>query len=137
MATFPELNSFGTLLGFAQALEETGVELAGLAGDAEPAAAMAGCAKKHEKRGKELQRLRRERLNEVVLQAIDGMERDEYLPPRELSADPAATMIQYEETAARFYDAAAAIAKNVLVGVDKKLKKMAKENRKLADALRA
>ena len=132
-ATFPELNSFGTLLGFAQALEETGVELAGQAGDG---AAVARCAKKHEKRGLELMRLRRERLNEVVLQAIDGMARDEYLPLVEIGPVAADTLITYEETAARFYDAAAAIAKNVLVGVDKKFTKLAKENRKLADGLR-
>lgn len=140
---FPQLNSFGTIFLFAQALEENAAALAEAAASRADCAAWEGplrkTAKKHGKRGRELARLRRERLNEVVLQPISGMAREEYLPPLELPDDATgavAAVASADEVTARFYEAAAALAANVLGGMDKKFRKLAGESRALAAALR-
>ncbi len=139
----PELTSFGTLFKFAMALEELAARLTAQAA-ADPACVswhdqLAVCARKHTKRARELERLRRERLNEVVLQPISGMEREHYLTPTELPADAEQIVKQLaalEEAVARFHDDAAAIAANVLTGMDRKLRKLAAESRQLAAGLR-
>jgi len=140
---FPELTSFGTIFLFAQALEENTLALAEAAALRPDCAAWSGplkkAARKHGKRGRELQRLRRERLNEVVLQPISGLARDEYLPPTELpenAVDAVATVAAADEVTARFYEAAAAMAANALGGMDRKFRKLAKESLALAGALR-
>ncbi len=143
---FPELTSFGTLLKFALAIEQAAADLAGLASSREACAAscdeLARCAKKHQKRGRQLERLRQERLNEVVLQPIDGMERARYVPALELPQDAdagqtIALVASVEEAAARFYDDAAEIAANVLTGVDRTFTRLARESRSLATKLSA
>ena len=143
MPDFPELTSFGPLFGFAVALEQNVAELATAASELEVGetaqAALARSARKHTKRARELENLRRERLNEVVLQPLTGMAREDYLPPTELPLDPAgalATVADADEAAATFYDRAAELGSDVLMGVDKKFRKLAKESRKLADAVR-
>ena len=64
MAEFPELNSFGTLLSFAVALEEVLGELARRAAERDDCTAfrdeLVACARKHDKRSKQLERLKRE-----------------------------------------------------------------------------
>ena len=141
--SFPELTSFGTLLKFALVIEEAVARLAREAAEMEVCAKwgaeLAACAKKHTKRNKQLERLRRERLNEVVLQPISGMERADYLPDMELPVEPAAiiaVLVANEEKTARFFDDAADIAANVLGGVDRTFRKLAKESRRLAEGLR-
>jgi len=142
-ANLPELTSFGTLFKFALALEGVAAQQAEQAA-ANPACAarrdqLAVCARKHAKRVRELERLRRERLNEVVLQPISGMERARYLPPTDLPEGGEEIVNQIaalEEMVARFHDDAAEIAANVLTGMDRKLRKLAEESRKLAAGLR-
>ncbi len=137
---FPELTSFGTIFIFAQALEDNVAALAQGALDsgdcASVAAALKTSAKKHTKRSKELAHMRRERLNEVVLQRIDGMDRDEFLPPTELGDDPTAAVAEADEVTARFYEAAADVAAGVLGGMDRKFRKLAKKSRGMAEAVR-
>lgn len=141
MTEFPELNSFGTLLKFAIALEEVLGELARRAaerGDCEPFKdELADCARKHGKRGGQLERLKRERLNEVVLQAITGMDGKDYEPATDLDAGAAKVIADGEERAARFYADAATKAAEVMPGVDKTLKKLGKGNDELARSMRA
>ena len=75
----------------------------------------------------------------MVLQPISGMARDEYLPPLELpenAVDAVSAVADADEITARFYDAAATMAANALGGMDKKFRKLAKESRGLAQALR-
>lgn len=145
-ADFPELNSFGTLLKFAIALEEAAAELAALAAEQDGCErwrdVLGVCARKHARRGQRLERLRRERLNEVVLQAITGMERERYLPVRELPENGAAepvllTIAALEETVASFYTDGSEIAANVLAGVEKTFRKFARESVEFAAVLRA
>lgn len=141
---FPELTSFGTLLKFALALEETAAELARAAGADDRCAPwrdhLAGCAGKHDRRAKQLERLRRERLNEVVLQRIEGLNGADYAPTIDTSKEKSAEqmiaeIVGVEDAVARFYDDAADIAANVLGGVTKTFKKLARESRLLAGAL--
>ena len=142
MAEFPELTSFGTIFIFAQALEDNVAQLAEAAlarGDCAAAAkALQTSAKKHAKRSKELANMRRERLNEVVLQRIDGMDRAEFLPPTELPAGGAAalaTVAEADEVTARFYEAAADVAAGEHGGMDRKFRKLAGKSRDMAAAV--
>jgi rubrerythrin len=143
-ADFPELTSFGTLLKFALALEQTGIELANQAQESSVCApwteTLSNCAKKHTKREKQLERLRQERLNEVVLQPIEGIERAEYLPTTDVSGisdgrQIIKTIIEFEEITARFYTDAAKIADDVLGGLPRTFLKLAEQSKKLADEL--
>jgi hypothetical protein len=141
---FPELTSFGTIFIFAQALEDNVAALAQAALDrgdcASASKALQTSAKKHTKRSRELANMRRERLNEVVLQRIDGMDRAEFLPPTELPGDASAalaTVAEADEVTARFYEAAADVAAGVLGGMDKKFRKLARKSRDMAAAVSA
>lgn len=137
---FPELTSFGTIFIFAQALEDNVAALAQAALDggdcASAESALKTSAKKHAKRSRELANMRRERLNEVVLQRIDGMDRAEFLPPTELGDDPTVAVAEADEVTARFYEAAADVAAGVLGGMDRKFRKLAKKSREMAGAVR-
>ncbi len=124
---FPELTSFGTVILFAQALEARAGSLAGEVG--EPKA-----ARLHTKRAKRLELLRRERLNEVVLQPLTGLDRAEYLPAEGLSG--AAGLATLEDTTARFYRDALEHAADVLGGLERTFDRFARESDKLAAALR-
>ncbi len=145
-ADFPELNSFGTLLKFAIALEEAAAELAVRAAGQPTCAAwqddLLACGRRHARRSERLSRLRRERLNEVVLQAISGLERARYLPVLDLpeDGDPPRTLAAVaavEETAASFYTDGGRVAADVLAGLEKTFQKLARESRDLAANLRA
>ncbi|MCK4415089.1 MAG: hypothetical protein KAY32_16275 [Candidatus Eisenbacteria sp.] len=141
---FPEITSFGTLLGYALALETALGELASQAGEREACAPwrerLQACARKHGKRAQQLERFRRERLNEVVLQTISGMNRADYLPPMELPDDGAETAMQIagaEDRVAKFYRDAAVHATHVLGGLVRSFAKMMKQSTDLAAELRA
>lgn len=143
---FPEITSFGTLLRFAMSLDRTAAERVAAAAAA-PACgdhrdALTAMARKHARRVEDLERLARERLNEVVLQPLSGMVRQEYLPPEAASGDePAASILAglaaLEEASARFFGDAAERAVDVLGGLDRTFKRFAKGDRKRAQALRA
>ncbi|MFH2009988.1 MAG: hypothetical protein ABI333_25555 [bacterium] len=142
---FPEITSFGTLLKFALALEQTTADLEARAAEAPVCAAHQGeltsMADKHTRRIADLERLQRERLNEVILQPLGGMARDEYLPPTALpvGADAAGltrALADLEDLSARFYGDAAERAVNLLGGLDRTFKRFVKEDRKRAQTLR-
>lgn len=145
-ASFPELTSFGTLLTFAYSLEETAAELAEHAAECEECSVwredLENCAKRHRKRSTQMERIRRERLNEVVLQPIYGMERDRYIPQTDVLSDcqdaknPMDTVVSVEETVSSFYEDSANYAQNVLSGVERTFRKLARESASLAEMLR-
>jgi hypothetical protein len=142
LPSFPDLSSFGTVLGFAQALEASALsasrELAAQAGSEGARERLEDCARRHDKRARQLDRLRRERLNEVVLQPIAGMNREDYLPPEAWpEADTLGALVEVEGRAERFYRDAAVVAANVLGGLPRTFEKMAEECRDMADRLRA
>jgi len=123
---FPEITSFGTLLLFAQTLENAA---AGYAEDFPKAKRV------HTKRGKRLELLRRERLNEVVLQPLTGLDRDEYLPPANASAG-AAGLAGLEDGIARYYRDALIHGAHVLGGLERTFARFARESEDLAASLR-
>ena len=120
-ATFPELNSYGTLVAFAQSLEQVAEAVAEAAGSEK-------AARKHGKRARQLEQIFRERLNEVVLQPLAGMDRAAYLPAEGIALSALEALI------ARFYDDAATAAAEVLIGVDRTFRKWAEESRELGGA---
>ena len=89
----------------------------------------------HAKRGKRLEQLRRERLNEVVLQPLTGLSRDSYLP-RTDAPTGAAGLAALEETLARFYRDALANAADVLGGLERTFARFARESEAMAASLR-
>ena len=144
-ADFPELNSFGTVLKFALVLEQAAADVARLAatrvGSPGSRDRLLGCAERHARRAKQLERMRRERLNEMVLQPIDGLKREDYIPAVDLPTglsprEAVARIAAVEETVARFYAAASNLAAHALPGVDKAFKRMGQESRSLTEALR-
>ena len=136
---YPELTSFGTLMRYALTLEQ------GVAALMETAAGKVGgarddllaVAKKHTKRAEAMERLRRERLNEVVLQQISGMERETYLPEEFSETGWQELLAKTEDRVARFYEDGARVAQNVLSGLDRKFGKLARESLEFAGKLRA
>lgn len=141
---YPEITSFGTLLKFALALEAGIAELATRAAAREDCRAweepLQRSARKHARRAVQLERLRRERLNEVVLQQVAGISGATYLPARELPADPTAALAAVaaaEERAAAFYADAARVAHRVLGGLERSFTKLGSESAALGAALRA
>ncbi|MFH1532806.1 MAG: hypothetical protein ABIK09_18950 [Pseudomonadota bacterium] len=125
---FPVLTSFGTVLLFAQALEARAAALA-TAGDLQKAARL------HDKRVKRLELLRKERLNEVVLQPVAGLDRAEYLPPE--GAVGAAGLASLEAIITRFYRDALVRAVDVLGGLERTFERFARESEELAASLRS
>jgi hypothetical protein len=139
---FPEITSFGTLLRFALALEGAAGELAATAAARADCRvwqeSLARCARKHERRAAQLERLRRERLNEVVLQPLSGLRGADYLPASELPDDPEEAVVviaRIEERVASFYADAAGAAHRVLGGLERTFRKLAADSTALATAL--
>ncbi|MBN1944339.1 MAG: hypothetical protein JW797_01630 [Bradymonadales bacterium] len=137
---FPELTSFGTLLKFSLALEEAATalytEAARLAADTPVQQLLEGSSQRHARRGQQLEQLRRERLNEVVLQPISGMLREQYLPVQQVpdSLEQAlGGLIDLEHKSSRFFDDAAVVAANVLGGVERVFTRLARDNRALGE----
>lgn len=124
---FPELTSFGTVILFAQALESRAADLAQGIEEAK-------AARLHTKRGKRLELLRKERLNEVVLQPLSGLDRAEYLPPED--AVGAEGLALLEDSVARFYRDALTHAADVLGGLERTFDRFARESEDLAARLR-
>ena len=86
-----------------------------------------------------MEQLRRERLNEVVLQPLSGMDREAYLPKLDAAEDTTRlieTIADLETLIACFFEDAAKVGADVLIGVDKTFLKLARESRSLADTLR-
>jgi hypothetical protein len=143
-AEFPEITSFGTLLKFALALEQTAAALEGEAAGHPACAAHASTlqsfAERHTRRLGDLERLQRERLNEVILQPLGGMVADEYRPPQALPSGDDAVVLgalaELEERSARFYGDSAERAVNLLGGLDRTFKRFVKEDAKRAQALK-
>ena len=143
---FPELSSFGTLFRFASLLEEAAAgmadHLAARKRCADARDAIADCGRRHRKRGGELERLKRERLNEVVLEPVSGMDRGAYVPVLEVAPDAGCAqcleaLAAVEDLAVRFYDDAARVAAGAMPGMDRILQRLARENREIAASLRA
>ena len=158
----PELTTFGALIRHALALEEFAVELyKGLEqsyqGNADLSRVFADLAAQHGARQKLLERTRREKLSEMILEPIEGLDGRLYVPKVHVTGAPGAA-IQHGETApdsetalagkggiafarelegicARFYLDSARAARMVLAEVSKVFERLAEDNRKNSDMI--
>ena len=91
----PSLNTFGAILTYAINLEESLSDFYEAAGDSDR-------AKEATKRKKNLERVRRENVVEITLEAIDGLDENDY----DFNFDDTSEGGQQaaEATAARFYE---------------------------------
>lgn len=128
---FPEVTTFGTLMSFAMALEELALELCASLGDTADE-----LKKKHKKRLARLEETRRERLNEVILEPLHGVDAGRHLVGLHPSDEAAAQrLVLLEQRSAAFYQESADVARNMLAEIARIFERLAKENQKLlADA---
>ncbi len=144
---FPECTTFGSVIRFALELEKgaAGVyeELA-MEPKAAPAAEMfRSLAAAHKKRGELLEFTRQQKLNEMILEPIQDMKRENYLidtkTPKGVDVKAAAKFARkIEETSARFYMDSSLIAKNLMAEAARVMDRLGKEslaNKAKLDAL--
>ena len=141
---FPELNTIGALFRFAGVLEQAAIavlEHAAAASDPGAADGLRRMALKHRQRAEELDRARREKLNETVLEPLMDMPRDPYVPavPAELAGLDAAALValarDIEQRSELFYGDAAVRAGAVLAEVKRLFVRYQKEAAKNAASL--
>lgn len=134
---FPECTTFGAVIRFALELEK------GAAGvydefASEPKAASASTmfkelAEAHRKRGKLLEFTRQQKLNEMILEPISDLKREDYIistkTPRSVDAKTAAKFAAaMEGTSSKFYLDSARVAKNLMAEAARIMEKLGKEN---------
>lgn len=141
---FPECTTFGAIIRFSMELEKGAVavyeELAGKPGLASVAEAFRANAAAHRKREVLLEHTRREKLNEMILEPIQDLNGEDYIPDLGVPVDPDAKaalsiVIGIEETSHRFYTDAADIAKSLLAEAARIMERMGKENQALSSKL--
>ena len=134
---FPECNTFGSVIRFALELEKgaSGV-YEDLAKDSYAAPApelFKVLAAAHKKRGELLEFTRQQKLNEMILEPIQDMNREDYLidtrTPKGADVKTAAMFAgRIEETSAKFYLDASKIAKNLMAEAARIMEKLGKES---------
>lgn len=136
---FPELTTIGSLFRFAIHLEAATLEVLELAvekADDDSSGPLQKMLKKHKRRADEVERARREKLNETVLEPLMDMPNDPYIPniPADFSdADHAALLgaaLELHRCTAKFYDESVEKAGPVLAEVRRFFARLAKENAK-------
>lgn len=138
----PEINSFGTLVRFAIGLEHHALAFTEACAERTDLASRADLLSRlqrdHRRRSRRLERLKREQLNEVVLEPISGMERDRYLPPALPTPDRDASQViqdlaALEQNTARFYADSADHARGALSGLARTFRKMGDRSARFAE----
>lgn len=134
---FPECTTFGSVIRFALELEKgaAGVyeELANDPKAASAAEMFRTLVASHKKRGELLEDTRQQKLNEMILEPIQDIRREDYLidtkvPVGADAKEAAAFAASIEETSARFYSDSAKVAKTLLHEAARVMERMAKEN---------
>ncbi len=134
---FPECTTFGAVIRFALELEKgaAGVyeEMANEPKAASAAETFRALAASHKKRGELLEHTRQQKLNEMILEPIQDIRREDYLidtktPAGADSKAAAAFAASIEDTSARFYSDSAKVAKTLLHEAARVMERMAKEN---------
>jgi hypothetical protein len=132
----PELTNFGSLIRFALELEADSASLyiaaSRLLGPGPWADLARELAEQHEGRRRLLERTRQQKLNEMVLEPISGLEGNRYVfdavigNPGEVPWKAAAI----EEVASLFYGESSVVAKALLTEAARTFQKLADENRR-------
>jgi rubrerythrin len=134
---FPECTTFGSVIRFALELEKgaSGVyeELAKEPSAAAAAETFKALAASHKKRGELLEFTRQQKLNEMILEPIQDMRREDYLidvkTPKVEDVKAASKFAgKIEETSAKFYLDSAKIAKMLMAEASRIMDKLGKEN---------
>ncbi len=134
---FPECTTFGAVIRFALELEKgaAGVyeELAKEPKAASAAETFMALAAAHKKRGDLLTHTRQQKLNEMMLEPIQDIKRENYLIDTKIPAGAdvktgAKVAAKIEETSARFYADSARVAKSLLHEAARVMEKLGKEN---------
>jgi len=136
-AEFPECRTFGSVIRFSLELEKVASavydEMAANAGLASAAETFKALSAAHKKRTDLLEHTRREKLNEMILEPIQDLNRDDYMIPTEIpgsldvkSAAQFASKI--EETSSRFYSDSSKVAKMLLAEAARIMDRLGKEN---------
>jgi len=134
---FPECTTFGAVIRFALELEKgaAGVyeELAKEPKASSAAETFKALAAAHKKRSELLEHTRQQKLNEMILEPIQDIKRENYLvdvkTPAGLDAKAAASFVaKIEETSARFYMDSSKVAKTLLHEAARVMERMGKEN---------
>lgn len=134
---FPECTTFGAVVRFSIELEKgaAGVyeELIQDPKAASAAALFKELAELHKKRMAQVENMRQQKLNEMILEPIQDMKRELYLidtnVPKGADAKAGAVFaMKIEETSSRFYVDAAKIAKTIMAEGSRFMDKMGKEN---------
>lgn len=128
-----DLGTFGAILGFALAREERAAAFYEQAAQGNHAALFQELARGARKRRQRLEQARREGVAEMILEPITGLDGDSY----QADLDPSAGQVELlrqaralEETAARFYQDAA--AKIPIREVARLMQQLAQESRQRA-----
>lgn len=134
---FPECTTFGAVIRFALELEKgaSGVyeEMANELKSGPAAETFRALSAAHKKRGDLLEFTRQQKLNEMILEPIQDMNRDHYLintkVPKGIDAKSGAKFAaKIEETSSRFYMDAAKIAKSLMAEASRIMDKLGKES---------
>lgn len=130
----PELTNFGSLIRFALELETATAafyeQVAELVGPEGPRALSRELAAQHAARHRLLERTRQQKLNEMVLEPVTGLDGTRYVydasvPSR---AQVVSKAVALEGVAARFYEETSAVAKSLLTEATRTLQRLAEEN---------
>ena len=131
---FPECRNFGSVVRFALELEKGAAGIYEELASAVPSAALfKELAEAHQKRGKAVENMRQQKLNEMILEPIQDMKREDYIidtkVPKVSDAKQAAEFaMKAEEVSAKFYVDASKSAKSIMAEATRFMDKMAKDN---------
>lgn len=132
---FPELNNFGSLLRFAIELEKAASQIfksSSGAGEEATRKVFEDLAREHARRASLLEMVRQQNLNEMILEPIADLSRDDY-PVEEwlnnVSTEASVESAQrIEEISRRFYLDSSKKARSVLAEAARTFEKLGKEN---------
>ena len=126
-----QLSKFGAILKFAIELERRAAEFYLAAAEAQPGRGHEQCAAVSEKRLSRLERMRRELVNEMLLEPIGGFEQPD-LPDLDTGSMGPETIqqrrVQIEQARKRFYTTASAKIATVAPAVSRAFRKMADDS---------
>lgn len=138
---FPEIKTFSSVIRYSLSLEEAVEEFYKEAAEKMPSASedLMALAQVHRKRYELLEDTRQQKLNEMILEPISGIDREKYLPDVEIDDDSKiiSKAAALEDHLEKFYLDLMETAKELSREASKVYKRMAKENGKLKSKVEA